>query len=63
MPGVAIHVAEGLHVGFRQKEVYALRLVDPLLASCGGVDDGFVADFEDGLVLQFEVLRDAFDVG
>ena len=63
VPGVAIHVAEGLHVGFGEEEVHALALVDPLLASCRGVDDGFVADFEDGLVLLLEVLGDAFDIG
>lgn len=63
MPGVAVHVAEALHVGFWEEEVYALTLVDPLLAACGGIDDGFVADFEDGLVLLLEVVGDAFDVG
>ena len=40
-----------------------MALVDPLLASGGGVDDGLVADFEDGLVLGLEVLGDAFDIG
>ena len=63
VPGVAVHVAERLHVRLCQEEVDALALVDPLLSSCGGVDDGFVADFEDGLVLLLEVVGDAFDVG
>lgn len=62
VPGVAVHVAQGLHVGFGEEEVHALGLVDPLLASGGGVDDGFVADFEDGLVLLLEVVGDAFDI-
>jgi len=63
VPGVAIHVAEGLHVGRGEEEVDALALVDPLLAARSGVDDGFVADFEDGFVLGFEVVGDALDVG
>ncbi len=63
MPGVSVHVRQGLEVGLGEEEVDALALVDPLLAAGGGVDDGFVADFEDGFVLGFEVVRDAFDVG
>ena len=63
MPGSAIHVAEGLHVGLGEEEVYGLALVDPLLAAGGGIDDVLVADLEDGLVLLLEVLGDAFDIG
>ncbi len=63
MPGVAVHVAERLHVGLRQEEVYRLGLIDPLLASRGGVDDRLVADFEDGFMLGLEVLGDSFNVG
>ena len=36
-------------------------MVDPLLAAGGGVDDVFVADAEDGLVLGFELFRDVVD--
>ena len=54
VPGSAIHVAEGLHLGGGEEEVDALGLVDPLLAAGGGVDDVFEVDAEDGLVLVFE---------
>jgi len=63
VPGVAVHVTEGLEVGLGEEEVDALALVDPLLTAGGGVDDGFVADFEDGFVLGLEVVGDALDVG
>lgn len=63
VPGVSVHVAQGLEVRLGEKEVDALALVDPLLAAGGGVNDGFVADFEDGFVLGLEVVGDAFDVG
>ena len=62
VPGVAIHVAEVLHVGRGEEEVHTLALIDPLLTSCRRIDDGFVADFEDGLVLLLEVLGNALDV-
>ncbi len=61
VPGTAIHVGEGLHLGGGEEEVDALALVDPLLAAGGGVDDVFVVDAEDGLVLVLEGFRDVVD--
>ena len=61
VPGTAIHVGEGLHVRGGQEEVHGLGLVDPLLAAGGGIDDVFVIDAEDGLVLELESVRDVAD--
>ena len=61
VPGAAIHVREGLHLGGGEEEVDALALVDPLLAAGGGVDDVFEVDAEDGLVLVLEGFRDVVD--
>ena len=58
VPRAAIHVAERLHVRLRQEEVDRLRLVDPFLPAGGSVDDGIVADREDGRVFALEVLRE-----
>ena len=62
VPGAAIRsvqvaaCARTLHLGGGEEEVDALALVDPLLAAGGGVDDGFVVDAEDGLVLVLVLL-------
>ena len=48
--------------GVARKRLTDLGLVDPLLAAGGGVDDVFVADAEDGLVLGLEGFRDVVDV-
>ena len=61
VPGTAIHVGERLHVRGGQEEVHGLGLVDPLLAAGGGIDDVFVVDPEDGLVLELEGIRDIAD--
>ena len=60
-PGVAIHVREGLDVGRCDEEVDGLRLVDPLLAARGGVDEVFILDAEGGGVFVAEVLWHALD--
>ena len=61
VPGAAIHVAEGFHLGGGEEEVHGLGLVDPLLAAGGGVDDVFEVDAEDGLVLVLEGFWDVAD--
>ncbi len=61
VPGAAIHVAEHLEVRGGEEEVDRLRLVDPLLAAGGGIDDVLVFDAEDGLVLVLDGLRDVVD--
>ena len=60
-PGAAVHVAEDAEVGVFEEEVDALALIDPFLAAGGGIDDGFVTDTEDCLVLSFEVIGDGLD--
>lgn len=62
VPGVAVHVAQRLHVGRLDPEVHRLALVDPLLAARGGVDDPFIIDVEGGEILCLEVGGDAVDV-
>ena len=61
VPGAAIHVGEGLHLGGGEEEVDALALVDPLLAAGGGVDDILEVDAEDGLVFELEGFWDVAD--
>ena len=61
VPCTTIHVGEGLHVRGGQEEVHGLGLVDPLLAPGGGINDVFVVDAEDGLVLELEGIRDIAD--
>ena len=53
----------GLHVGLGEEEVDGLRLVDPLLTSGSGIDDGVEADSEDGLVFLLDGVGDIFDIG
>lgn len=62
VPGAAIHVAEDFEVRGGEEEVDRLRLVDPLLATRGGVHDVLVVDAEDSFVFVFDRLRDAIDV-
>ena len=62
MPGVAIHVAQGLEIGCRQPEVHGLGLIDPLLAASRCIHDPLVVDAERGEILHFDVLRDPIDV-
>ena len=61
MPGAAVHVRQGLHVGFAEEEVHRLRLVDPFLASRRCVDQGFKGDAEGGDITILELARDFVD--
>ena len=61
VPGAAIHVAEDFEVRGGEEEIDRLRLVDPLLAAGGGIDDVFVANAENGFVFLLDDLRDAID--
>lgn len=63
MPCSSVHVRESLHVGAGEEEVDGLGLIDPLLTAGSGVDDGVVADSEDGFVFLLEGVGDFFDVG
>ena len=62
VPRVAIHVAQGLEVRRLDPQIHALSLVDPLLATRGGVDDPLGVDVESGEVFGLQVFGDAGDV-
>src|SRR5690606_41843980 len=62
VPGHAVGHVELLAAGAGDVEVQRLRLVDPLLAAAGGVDDPLGFHFEGGRVEVFELLRDALDL-
>src|SRR5690606_27623151 len=62
VPGHGVVHVDLLDAGAGDVEVQRLRLVDPLLAAAGGVDDPLGFHFEGGRVEVFELLRDALDL-
>src|SRR5690606_9624729 len=62
VPGHAVGHVELLARGAGDVQVQRLRLVDPLLAAAGGVDDPAGFHFEGGGVQVFQFLRDALDL-
>src|SRR3990167_9774677 len=62
VPSHAVGHVELLTRGAGDVQVQRLRLVDPLLATAGGVNDPLGVHFERGGVEVFEFLRDALDL-
>src|SRR5690606_17031328 len=62
VPGHAVGHVELLARGAGDVQVQRLRLVDPLLAAAGGVDDPAGFHFEGGGVQVFQFLRDTLDL-
>ena len=61
MPSFAVEGVEALAAGLCDVEVERLRLIDPLLTTCRGLDQPGRFDLEGGGVERLEIVGNAVD--